>query len=150
MSSAIYLPLGSVPWFKPYTYKPSLGWDDPHKVWYLLLLGNQVKSGRDVENTFCAYPFAWEPPYTTLRYIPLEVPVIHATFASAGGTFWVFGLSEYGFCFQPIPGASEARVLSDDDIFAFMQAYTMPAEDQPVLFPGLHKVPRRRTKVTHA
>jgi len=141
----IYIPLESVPWFKIYGYKPSVGWDDVRKAWWLLLLGSQVRDGKAVPNTFCAYPFSWEPPYTTLRYVPLPTPVVHATFISGGGYFWVAGLAETGFCFQSVLGADDARVLSDDELIGFMNAHSDDGTSRPILFPNLHRVPRGHT-----
>ena len=109
-------------WFVIYGMAPSNWWDAAGKRWYRLRLGwNKNGSQEQQKASFCCYLWAWEDPYTTVRQVPLEIPVFHAQLVPpefGAGQLWVIGDDAAGRDISmPILEATEqGKVLALDDL----------------------------------
>lgn len=121
-------------WFLPYGYKPSAWYDEQTQTHYTLDLGS---IGGD-PTTFCSYLFK------TVRgdkaqQIAIPIPVVHACLETAGGSLWIYGMSEKAKFWQgPVPGVVAPRLAARAAAAPVEPVLSKKAHDRlPVLWPGL-------------
>lgn len=85
-------------WFTPYGTTP-----DAFRClngWVLMQLG----SIGDDKASFYVRVFEWTYPEWQVIEVPMEQHFIHAQFADIEDMLFLFGLCEYGDCFEQVPG----------------------------------------------